>query len=271
VVRLRTLPEAPETYYMLELLASHDFQTGLQNYLDLADLHRKLTSWQRGFDAYDEMVDIRRGHYEPLLPAVDEEFRALDSRIRLRTEQHNMLVRRMNSLLTTPRPEFLATRSEQAVLERLAVLEAAVEGVDEVSSSRLKLRIRRLRGSVVFTLETEYHERLARFDAHLDELNDAIAVMRAAYDQYVRTRQAAAHSYEGYRATLDGLRAQVGRSIDTVWMLMARQGRELEIAAIEELTVRRKRLAGYRDKARFALADSYDRATQAQARSGDDQ
>ncbi|MGI9223936.1 MAG: hypothetical protein ACR2QX_05625 [Woeseiaceae bacterium] len=267
VIRLRSLPETPETYYMLELLASHDFQTGLQNYLDLADLHRKLTAWQRGFDAFDEMVGIRREHYKPLLPVVDEDFRALDSRIRLRQEQHRSLVKRLNDLLTTPRPEFLATRNEQAVLERLDVLESALDGVDEVTAKRLKLRMRRVRGSVTFTLETEYHARLALFDAHLNELNDAMDVMRAAYDQYVRARQAATHSYEGYQEPLDGLRARVGDSIDTVWVLMARQGRELEIAAIDELTARRRRLAKYRDKARFALADSYDRATQSQARS----
>jgi hypothetical protein len=48
---------------------------------------------------------------------------------------------------------------------------------------------------------------------------------------------------------------------------MKRQGRQLEIVAIDELMARRGRLENYRDKARFALADSYDRATQAQARS----
>ena len=47
---------------------------------------------------------------------------------------------------------------------------------------------------------------------------------------------------------------------------MARQGHLLEAVAVEELMARRGRLEGYRDKARFALADSYDRATQAQAR-----
>ena len=61
------------------------------------------------------------------------------------------------------------------------------------------------------------------------------------------------------------------QSITTVLRLMARQGRELEVAAIDELTARRSRLASYRDKARFALADSYDRATQQQARSGEAQ
>jgi hypothetical protein len=39
----------------------------------------------------------------------------------------------------------------------------------------------------------------------------------------------------------------------------------LEIVAIDQLMARWDRLATYRDQARFALADSYDRATQARA------
>jgi hypothetical protein len=40
----------------------------------------------------------------------------------------------------------------------------------------------------------------------------------------------------------------------------------LEIVAIDELMARRSRLEVYGDKARFALADSYDRATRTQAK-----
>ncbi len=45
---------------------------------------------------------------------------------------------------------------------------------------------------------------------------------------------------------------------------MAKQGRLLETMAINELDSRRKRLEEYQIKARFALAESYDRATKAQ-------
>src|SRR4029077_14001865 len=48
VIRLRSLPDAPETYYLMELMASHDFQTALQNYLDLEDLRSKLMTWKTG-------------------------------------------------------------------------------------------------------------------------------------------------------------------------------------------------------------------------------
>ena len=144
VIRLRNLPEAPETYYLMELLASHDFQTGLQNYLDLADLRRKLLTWNGGFDAFDEMVEIREGHYAPLLPDVDEKFRKLDSRMRLRAEQHKMLVKRRDDLLTTPRPEFLATPEEQAILARIEVLEEQIATSGSTTSEPALQRLQRL-------------------------------------------------------------------------------------------------------------------------------
>jgi len=267
VIHLRALPETPETYYLMELLASHDFQTGLQNYLDLADLRRKLVSWQQGFNSFDDMVDIRYDHYEPLLPDIDTEFRDLDSRMRLRIEQHKLLVRRRDDLLTTPRPEFLATREEQAILTRIAHIEAALQDSPSLNEVFLVERVQRLKGLLAWTLETEYHERLTTFDQNLRGLDDAMAVLQQQYDQYVRSRQAATHSYVGYETPISRLRARASGAVKEIDLLMARQGRLLETVATRELIARRGRLENYRDKARFALADSYDRATQAQARS----
>ncbi len=265
VIRLRSLPEAPETYYLMELLASHDFQTGLQNYLDLADLRRKLVTWQSSFDAFDDMVAIRHGHYEPLLPEIDQQFRELDSRMRLRMEQHRMLLQRLNDLLTTPRPEFLATREEQALMARLDRLEARLDEAGEPVDPDLLARLDRLRGVLTWTLRTEYHERLTEFDRNLSGLNEAMVYLRDQYEQFVRVRQAATHSYVGYGQPITSLRARVAESIGEVDRLMSRQGHLLEVLAVNELVARRERLENYRDKARFALAASYDRATQAQA------
>ena len=266
VINLRALPETPETYYLMELMASHDFQTGLQNYLDLADLRRKLLSWQNNFDAYGDMVSIRSDHYEPLLPEVDTEFRELDSRLRLRREQHKMLVRRRDDLLTTPRPEFLATPEEQ---QNLAQIEAVEAALGETAPAPSLARLNRLKGLIRFTLETRYHERLTEFDRNLRQLDQAMAVVEAEYDEYVRSRQAATHSYVGYDEPMNRLSADVSHSIDKVERLMTRQGQLLEIVAIDELMARRGRLETYGDKARFALADSYDRASQSQASTGD--
>jgi tetratricopeptide (TPR) repeat protein len=267
VIRLRSLPDAPETYYMMELVASHDFQTGLQNYLDLADLRDKLVAWERDFDAFDDMVAIRREHYEPLLPGIDEEFRALDSRINLRKQQYKMLVKRRDDLLTTPRPEFLATREEQELLARIEAIETAIAEAGIPADESMAQRLARLKGLLTWTLEIEYHERLNTFDTNLKALDEAMAVADEQYHAFVRERQAATHSFEGYTKPVTRLRNYVKNAMTKVDLLMKRQGRLLEIVAVEELVARRGRLERFGDKARFALADSYDRATQAQAMS----
>jgi hypothetical protein len=263
VIRLRQLPESPETYYLMELLASHDFQTALQNYLDLEDIRVRLVTWQRNFDAYEDLIEIRRGYYEPLLPDIDQSFRELDSRIRLREEQHRLLSQRLQDLLIAPRPEFLATSDERRIGEELARMERQLAGDESGQAEVLRERVRRLRGTLTYTLETEYHERLTTFHESLQELEAELVVMTDQYESFVRTRQEAQHSFEGYTAPIRRLRTRVGTALSGIELLMARQGHILERVAVDELLVRRERINNYRDQARFALADSYDRATKA--------
>ncbi len=261
VIRLRSLPESPETYYLIDLLASHDFQTALQNYLDLDDLRRKLASWDVSFDAFADMIGLRREYYEPQLPGLDSEFRDLDSRMRLRLEQHELLEKRLQGMLVVPRPDFLATADERLIATRLAELQARLVGDSSAAAEQQRKRIARLQGLITFALRTEYHERLDVFARHLKDLSDSIEVLRAEHVEFVRARQAAVHSYEGYDTPLGRMRTRVGEALAEVNLLMARQGRVLELVAIDELVARRDRLETYRDQARYALADSYDRAT----------
>ncbi len=265
VIRLRSIPETPETYYLLELLASHDFHSSLQNYLDLEDLRVRLQSWQSSFDAFEDMIQIRRQYYEPLLPDIDQQFRELDSRIRLRQEQHKLLEQRLQSLLVAPRPEFLATVEERQLSEQLDRIEHSLEGQTNLQAAELRGRVARLRGLLIWDVRTAYHERLTEFGRHLEELTGAMDVMTAQYDAFVRVRQAAVHSFEGYEIPIRRLRTRVREASERVKLLMARQGRVLELVAINELVKRRDRLENYQDQARYALADSYDRATAGQA------
>jgi hypothetical protein len=264
VIQLRSLPETPETYYLMELLASHDFQTALQNYLDLEDLRIRLRSWQHGFDAFEDMIGLRRDYYEPRLPDIDQQFRELDSRIRLRREQHKLLDERLQDLLVAPRPDFLATMEERLLSERLDRIEQRLSGDTGEQAVLLVERARRLRGLLTWTLRTEYHDRLTQFAEHLADLQGAIDIMTAQYESFVRVRQAAVHSYEGYDIPIRRLRTKVREALQSVGLLMARQGHALELVAVDELLERRDRLDNYQNQARFALADSYDRATKAQ-------
>ena len=264
VIRLRSLPEAPETFYLVALMASHDFQTALQNYLDLEDLRRKLVSWHDGLDAFEDITRLRRAYYEPLIPDIDRRFRQLDAQIRLRLEQRKHLHQRLQQMLTAPRPDLLATSSEQGLEARLDQLAAGLGGASGPAPEALRLRIQRLRGVLTWGLETQYHHRLTDAHAHLRELNADVEKLTAQYDSFVRTRQAAVHGYVGYQTRIDGLRARVGNALERIDVLMPRQGHMLESVALRELAARRERLVAYQSKARFAFADSYDRAMKSQ-------
>jgi hypothetical protein len=262
VVKLRKLPQTPETYYMLDLMASHDFQESLKNYLDLEQLRKKLEIWDRDLDAFEEIIEKRRAYYEPLLPAIDKEFRRLDSQMRLRLEQRDRIEKRLKNMLVVPRPDYLATAKERIISEQIALLER--KETQGGMPREVKARIKRLRGVLHWNIYTEYDCRFTEAHTHFRDLNDEVNRLKKQYTVFVRTRQAATQSYEGYDEVISRQRFLIQEARKKVEELMARQGHMLESMAVNELTRRRERLAEFRIKARFNIADSYDRATRSQ-------
>jgi tetratricopeptide (TPR) repeat protein len=235
-----------------------------KDYLDLEDLRKKLVSWQTSLDSFEDVIRLRQEYYEPLLPDIARQFRKLDAQVRLRLEQRKYLAQRLEQMLIAPRPDFLATADERLLGSRIDRLDAGL--AKHPDEAALRLRIQRLKGVLTWGLETQYHQRLTDAHEHLRELDEHVDALTAQYDAFVRARQAATHSYVGYAIPITRLRVRVGDALERLDVLMARQGHLLEVVAIEELTQRRERLVTYQDQARFAFADSYDRAAKAQAR-----
>ncbi len=265
VIRLRSLPEAPETFYLMALMASHDFQTALQNYLDLEDLRKKLVAWRGSLDSFEDIIRLRREYYEPLLPEIDRRFRKLDAQMRLRLEQREHLDRRLQHMLIAPRPDYLATAEEQQAEARIDQLNAGLQDASDPAAEALRLRLRRLQGVLIWSQRTLYHQRLTEAHEHLRELNENVRELTAQYDAFVRARQAATHGYVGYEIQIENLRTRVNEAHERLDVLIARQGHMLEAVASRELKRRRERLEASLNQARFAFADSYDRAAKAQA------
>lgn len=264
VVKLRSLPESSETYYLMELMASHDFQTSLRNYLDLEELRKKLAAWDGSLDAYEELIETRRAYYQPLLPDIDRAFRVLDSQMRLRLEQRERIRARINAMLVAPRPDFLATAEERIARERLTAIERAARRGKGTGRADVLERVARLKGVLRWQIHTDYDRRLTEAYKHLQGVDAVVAALKQRYDAFVRTRQAARQSYEGYQVTRQ-LRVRVREARERVSALKARQGHLLEAMAIHELERRARRLEEYQVRARFAMADSYDRAVKAQS------
>ena len=264
VVNLRELPDSPETRYILDLLASNDFQTSYKNYKDLDALEKHLDKGLADLMIFEELIDIRRAYQEPLLPEVEAKFKKIDARAKLRLEQRTSLTKKIQNMLIVPRPEYLATADERMASDRIAALEQYMADHPGKVNDDLANRIKRLRGVLLWRVHSEYNQRLTDAYNHQVALDDMIEAFKIRYYSFIRTRQAATQSYEGYQAPIRKLRTGLFAAQRKLKGVMARQGRLLETMAINELDIRRKRLEDYQIKARFALAESYDRAIKAE-------
>ena len=263
VVNLRELADSPETRYILDLMASHDFQESYKNYKDLAELRHHLDKWLADLRVYEEMIDIRRMYQEPLLPVVEKEFKKLDARITLRLEQRENLANKLKNMLIAPRPDYLATATERRAVDTINALQEIIISNPEMVTEDVARRVKRLRGVLSWRVHSEYDQRLTDAYNNLVSLDEIIEKLKSRYNSFVRTRQAATQSYEGYLIPIRQLRTRLFSAQRKLKGVMAKQGRLLETMAINELDQRRKRLEEYQIKARFALAESYDRATKA--------
>lgn len=261
---LRDLQETPETRYILSLMASHDFQQSLKNYQDLAELRVRLSYWLATLDVYVELIEIRRKYYEPLLPVVEKQFKKLDARIRLRLSQRDRLDQRLKSLVIARRPEYLASAEERGIQDKLGKIELYLSANPQYYTDEVRARISRLKGVLHWNINKAYHERLTNAYKQMQTLDIYINNLNEAYQSFVRTRQAATQSYEGYDIQIRQLKTKIQAMQVKVNGVMARQGRLIEALAVNELERRRNLLEEYQIKARFALAESYDRATKKQ-------
>lgn len=261
VVKLRELPETPETYYLLELMASNDFQQSLQNYLDLDDLRERLESWGDYLAAYEDIIRLRRQYYESVLPDADRRFLELDSQMRLRLEQRRALDARLKNLLVSPRPDFLETVEERLAREQLRSLRDECKNDSSAAAEDARRRIKRLEGVLHWQIRSTYDKRLTDAYKHLHQLDADVEKLGNIHRSYVRTRQAATQSYKGYDDQIRQLGIRVRDTRERVNALMSRQGHLIDMMAENELDQRRKRLEEFQAQARFAMSESYDRAS----------
>ena len=111
-------------------------------------------------------------------------------------------------MLTAPRPDFLATADERLDGRALGrARRARSPARQRQRPTRCDERIARLQGVLTFQLRTEYHERLDEVHAPPARARRQPSMCSTrSYDAFVRARQAAAHSYEGYDTPIARLR-----------------------------------------------------------------
>ena len=160
-------PMRRRRYYLTELMASHDFQTALQNYLDLEDLRRKLVTWQtqlRCLRRHDSPAPRRTT--SRCCRTIDAQFRELDSQMRLRLEQREHLASACRTCSRRRGRSYLATADERiASRAHSHAIEKQLRHADDPDARHCRSACARLKGALTWRCETEY-PRAADAGAH---------------------------------------------------------------------------------------------------------
>ncbi|MGD8497933.1 MAG: hypothetical protein PVG82_03435 [Chromatiales bacterium] len=256
---LQALPDAPETRYLPELMASHDFQEAYKNLRDLEFLRRNLEDWMLSMGAFDEMLEVRRQAYNERLPRVDAYLEQVDlDAIRARRDA---LRNRIETAATADDALAFATPEEHAAWTRLVEIEstlAALPGDQQTEEIAAKQRL--LKGVLSWQLDQQFIARRWELTKGLKDLDAAVTDVeqrRAGLEQAKLEAQA---RFQGYGDRIAELRARTEALHDSTYLLVSSHAQHLERLAVRELEQQKQRLDSYVLQARFSLAQMYDRA-----------
>jgi hypothetical protein len=260
--RMREVPDAPESRYLIHLMAGHDFQEALKNYRDLRFLSQNLDYWTNNVGIYGDMLATRRLAYEKRLPQVlrDERSRNFSELPARRNSYAAELARieRDDDVMK------LATDKERKILERLNRVESSLKrlsGHEDVSAAQDKYRL--LHGLLFWDVASDYKPRLWQARKDLQALDENLAETLMCREELKRAQVEAPRSFEAFGARIVQLRGRITQLQYRVQAMSSAHGRFLEDLAVAELTVQKERLAAYLTQARFAVAQMYDEAANA--------
>ena len=260
--RMREVPDAPESRYLIHLMAGHEFQEALKNYRDLRFLSQNLDYWTNNIGIYDDMLATRRLAYAKRLPQVlqDERSRNFDE-LPARRDRYAAELARIEN---TNDVMGLANDKERQLLARLDKVESALKrlsGHEDISAAQDKYQL--LRGLLYGDVSSEYKPRLWQARKDLNALDRDLAETRARREALLRAQQDAPRMFENFATRIVRSRGRIAQLQARVQTMSSAHGHYLEELAVAELAAQKDRLGAYLTQARFAVAQMYDEASNA--------
>ncbi len=258
--QLSTLPQAPESRYLYQLLASNEFQEGLKNYRELNFMSRNLEQWAADVAAYDDMLDTRDKAYQERVPKADAALAATD--LAALTRKRVEFESRLNEIEKTNDVAALGTAEEQrtwARLERIQAYLAAHPDDPDLAEARDKFRL--MKGVMYWRLSESFKARLWNERRSVKELEAAL-VQTQRRELAVRQARTAMPRDDGqYAARVAAVRARIEALQKRLGEIRERQNEYLQAIAIKELQNQKRRIETYQIQARYELAAIYDKTS----------
>jgi hypothetical protein len=257
--QLQKVPDAPQTRYVYQLLASHVFQEGLKNYRDLRIMQRNLEQWRTSLDAFDAMIAAREQaaiDREPRRQALlaNTDLGALEAR-------QAELAGRAQAIRATRDVGALATGDEARQWVALQRIEETLKAMPEgPQRDALADRARILRGTLQWRFDSQYKVRMRSVETGLQDSADELAEAKLRMGLVQEAGQSASSNTAAFAGRIAGLGARIDELSPRLEATAAAQERVLADIAVGELEAQKKRLANYAMQAQFALASLYDGA-----------
>lgn len=257
--RLKTLPNAPESRYLYDILAGDDFQAGFENYRELGAMQRRLTEWAGSMDAFGDMIDARERAYAVRLPRTD---RLLSSGIMDRLQQRrNDLAAQLDRIVRDHDVAALGSPDQRAKWARIGKIEAALATAPhDKTTDALRDRLRLVKGVLYFDMDGAFNARVWQQRRTIRDLDLALHEAQERWIRVERARKSVPTDTGEFASRVAALQARIAALQVRLAATRRKQSEYLARLAAGELSSQKARLAAYQVQARFELASLYDRA-----------
>ncbi|HTV97555.1 MAG TPA: tetratricopeptide repeat protein [Steroidobacteraceae bacterium] len=256
--QLKTVPNAPESRYLYQLLARNEFQEGLKNYRELKFMSRNLKDWREDVNAYDDMLDTRQRAYSEELPKADAVMSATD--LAALTQKRVDFESRINAIEKSNDVAALGTPDEQRTWARLKHIEEFVQmHPDDPDLAEMRDKVRLMKGVMYWRLSESFKARLWNERRSVKELEASLIETQKRAVQVQQARTGAPTNTGAFAARVASTRARMDDLQERLARLTDKQARYLEDLAVTELGRQKQRIETYQVQARFELAAIYDK------------
>jgi len=260
--QLQKLPDAPESRYLYQLLASNEFQEGLRNYRELNYMSRNLEDWRENVSAYDDMLDTRQEKYRQRVPKADAVLAATD--LDALNQKRVDFESRINEIEKSNDVAALGTPEEQQTWARLKRIEDFLAAhPDDPDLAEMRDKHRLLKGVMYWRLSQSFRARLWNERRAVKELEVSIKDTQKQAVLVKQARETVPANDGGFAGRVSGVRARIDELQAQLAETSRKQNLFLQQLAIHELELQKRRIESYQIQARYELAAIYDKASNA--------
>jgi hypothetical protein len=264
--KMNQLPEFAHAHHLASLLAQHEFQEAIKNYRDLRFLAQNLTEWQDKLVVFDDMLINRRARFAQRLPLTKA--RVSQTRYAALAERRSSLSAEVTEADAAADGTAFANAKQLALMSRLATVRKAVAGTNpDLDLARERLRL--ASGALTWQLAQDFSERRWTAQKDLKVINTQLDLAQRRDTELGQAQQHEPQRFDAFGTRIATMAPRLQALSVQVASLSAQQKTRVQDIAVAELTRQQERLAEYASQARFAVAQLYDRASDAAAKPAD--